>query len=365
MNLSRREFIKSAGTAAIAASALPAGAALEAFGVTVAFVGLDHIHTPQYLNAVYRHPGVRIKYLWDEDPARAKARAGQVGATVPEQIETIWSDPEVQGVVILSATDRHKALVLAAAQAGKGMFVEKPLGINREECADMVLAVEKAGVTFTTGYFMRTDPMHLFLKDEVAKGHFGTISRVWASNCHNGSLAGFFDHDWQWMADPKRAGVGAFGDLGTHKLDILMWIFGDVEKVTGLIEPVTRRYGDCDESGEALLQFKSGLAGSLAAGWVDIEDPVKLLISGTEGHAVIFRGQLFYRSLHLPGSSGQKPWQDFPKGPDEPIDQFLNTLAGSKDQPLVSIQDAASRVNVMSTIYAAAASGQWLKVPPV
>ena len=75
-----------------------------------------------------------------------------------------------------------------------------------------------------------------------------------------------------------------------------MWLFGDIESVTADIHPVTHRYGDCDETGEALLRFKNGIIGTLAAGWVDIEDPVKLLISGTQGHAVIVNGHLFYRS---------------------------------------------------------------------
>ena len=104
------------------------------------------------------------------------------------------------------------------------------------------------------------------------------------------------------MADPKIAGVRAFGDLGTHKLDILMWLFGGIESVTADIRPVTHRYGDCDETGEALIRFQSGVIGTLAAGWVDIEDPVKLLISGTQGHAVIFNDQLFYRSEKVSGS---------------------------------------------------------------
>jgi predicted dehydrogenase len=75
---------------------------------------------------------------------------------------------------------------------------------------------------------MRPDPRHLFLKDEIARGNLGTITRVRGSNCHNGSFGGWFDTEGRWMVDPKIAGVGAFGDPGTHKLDILMRRFGDV-----------------------------------------------------------------------------------------------------------------------------------------
>jgi predicted dehydrogenase len=361
MNITRRQFIKSTGTAAFAAAALPAFAQ-ESRRFSVAFVGVAHIHTPNYLKLVKNHPGVRIKYVWDHDPDRAARSASSAGALVPADLSAIWSDPEIAAVVILSETNRHHDLVLAAARAGKAIFAEKPLGINSRESREMAEAIEKAGVVFTTGYFMRTDPKHLFLKSEVASGHFGTITRVRGSNCHNGSLGGWFDKDWRWMADPKLAGVGAFGDLGTHKLDILMWLFGGIDSVTAAITPVTHRYGDCDETGEALIRFKSGVIGTLAAGWVDIEDPVKLLISGTQGHAVIFNDNLFYRSEKIPGSDSHLPWKDLPPATPEPMEQFLDAVGGAKDEPLVPAHEAAERVTVMMAMYEASRKSEWVKV---
>jgi len=357
----RREFIKQACVATLALAALPAWAQAGK-KITVAFVGVAHIHTPNYLNLVRKHPDVRIKYVWDHDPERAARRAREVDAQVPADLNAIWSDPEISAVIILSETDRHYDLVLAAARAGKNMFVEKPLGITSKQSDEMAAAIEKAGVIFTTGYFSRTDPKIIFLKSEVAAGHFGKISRVRASNCHSGSLGGWFDTEWRWMADPKIAGVGAFGDLGTHKLDILMWLFGGIESVAAEIHPVTGRYGECDETGEALLRFKNGIIGTLAAGWVDLEDPVTLLISGTEGHAVIVNNQLFYRSEKVAGSNAHKPWTDLPPAPPEPMDQFLAAVAGAKNEPLVSPVEAAARVTVMQAIYEAARDHKWVEV---
>jgi 1,5-anhydro-D-fructose reductase (1,5-anhydro-D-mannitol-forming) len=357
----RRDFIKTTGAAALAATVLPVWAQ-DTKKITVAFVGVAHIHTPHYLDLVKNHPGTQIKYVWDHDADRAARRAKEVGATVPADLNTIWSDPEISAVVILSETNRHHDLVLAAAKAGKNIYAEKPLGITAQESREMAAAIETAGVIFTTGYFMRTDPKHIFLKSEIAKGNFGIITRVRGSNCHNGSLGGWFDAEWRWMADPKIAGVGAFGDLGTHKLDILMWLFGGIESVTADIHPVTHRYGDCDETGEALIRFNSGVIGTLAAGWVDLEDPVKLLISGTQGHAVIFNDQLFYRSDKISGTDSSKPWTDLPPAAPEPMDQFLDTVAGTKDEPLVSPSEAAARVVVMEAMYKGARKQEWVKI---
>jgi predicted dehydrogenase len=361
-NLTRREFLKTTGAAAMAAGAMQSVWAQGDKKITVALVGGAHIHTPGFIDLVKKRDGVRVKSVWDHDPARAEKRAKELNAEVVNDVSKIMSDPEVQAVVVYSETNRHHDLVLAAAKAAKHMFVEKPLGITAKESLAMAEAIEGANLLFTTGYFMRTDPKHLFLKEEIAKGHFGKITRARGSNCHNGALEGWFDTEWRWMADPKIAGIGGFGDLGTHKLDILMWLLGDVDAVTADVKSVTGRYGDCDECGEGMIQFKNGVIGTLAAGWVDIEDPVQLLISGTEGHAVVVDNHLYYKSKHLPGSDSKDPYTKLPPASRPPMDQFLDAVAGAKDQPLVKPSEAAARVVVMEALYKGARERKWVKV---
>jgi 1,5-anhydro-D-fructose reductase (1,5-anhydro-D-mannitol-forming) len=357
----RRQFIRSATVASLAAAVPGALAAEQNKRVTLAFAGVAHIHTPGFIKLLKSRDDVRVKSVWDHDAARAGKRAKELDARVVGDVKEIWTDPEIAGVVICSETNRHRELVLAAARAGKHLFVEKPLGITAKESAEMAEAIEKANLLFTTGYFMRTDPRHLFLKDEIARGNFGQITRVRGSNCHSGSLGGWFDTEWRWMADPKIAGVGAFGDLGTHRLDILMWFFGEVESVTADIKSVTGRYGDCDESGEALIRFKNGITGTLAAGWVDVDDPVQLLISGTEGHAVIVRNDLYYKSKNVPDADGTEPLMKLPPRLPVPMNQFVDAVAG-KQQPLVTPREAAARVKVMEAMYRASRDRAWVKV---
>jgi predicted dehydrogenase len=361
-NVTRRTFLRNAGAAAVAAASFPSVLAAEnANPVTLAFVGCAHIHTPGFIDLLNRRKDVRVKSVWDHDRARAEKRATQLKADVVADAEEIWSDREIAGVVICSETNRHHPLVLAAAKSGKHMFVEKPLGITAEESREMADAIEKAGLLFTTGYFMRTDRKHLFLKDEIAKGQFGKITRARGSNCHSGSLGGWFDTEWRWMANPKIAGVGGFGDLGTHKLDILMWLLGDIDSVTADIRVVTGRYEDCDESGEGLIQFKNGTIGTLAAGWVDVADPVQLLISGTEAHAVIVNDRLYYKNKKVEEADGVEPFTKLPAAPPPPLNQFVDAVAGKKDQPLVTPREAAARVSVMEAMYKGASQRAWVK----
>jgi predicted dehydrogenase len=358
----RREFVQKVSYAGAALATLPAAslsAAENQKPVVLAFVGCAHIHTPGFITVLNRRKDVQVKYVWDHDLTRARRRAPHLDAEVVSDVKTIWEDPEVQGVVVCSETNRHHELVHGAAKARKHMFVEKPLGISAKESRSMAAAIEQAGVHFTTGYFMRGTPAHLFLKELVSKDAFGKITRVETWNCHSGSLGGWFDTEWRWMADPVQAGVGGFGDLGTHVLDIVMWIFGEVESATADIKIVTGRYENCDESGTGLLHFKHGVTGAVTAGWVDVANPVTLLLSGTEGHAMILNGDLYLQSSKLEGADGKQPWRQLPPAPPAPLEQFVDAVGGKRDVSLVSPAEAAARVSVMEAMYQGSRDRRW------
>ncbi len=328
--------------------------------ISVAILGTGHIHTPGFVKRLKERAGeVTVKAVWDHEAQRAEKVAGELGAAVAGSYADVLGDGEVQAVVICSETNRHEELVLATAAAKKHMFVEKPLGMSGKDAFAMAKAIEEAGVLFQTGYFMRGNPIYQFLRQHVAKGSFGKITRVRMSNCHKGSLGGWFDKDYRWMADPAIAGCGAFGDLGTHVLDIMLWMFGHVESVTADIKVVTGRYGDCDETGEGLMQFKSGAIGTLAAGWVDVVNPVPLLISGTEGHAHVDAGKLYFQSSKVEGADGKEPWKDLPEALPHAFELFLDAVMG-KSAPLVTPAEAALRSAVMEAFYEAVKTKTWV-----
>lgn len=327
----------------------------------LALVGCAHIHTPGFVERILKRDDVAVAAVWDHERERAATNAVKLGSEVVE-LDAIWGNCAIDAVVICSETNRHDELVTAAAIAGKHLFVEKPLGFGGADALAMSQTIEKAGVLFQTGYFKRSTPAHLFLKSALAKGWFGKVTRARHSNCHAGSLKGWFDSDWRWMADPEIAGCGAFGDLGTHSLDILMWLFGDrPERVAASIQVVTGRYGNCDESGEGMLIFPGNVIATLAAGWVDQANPVELLISGTEGHATVVNDKLYFQSAHVEGADGSQPWTDLPAAGPHAFDLFIDALVGKEPAlPLVTPREAAARSVVMEALYRAASSETWI-----
>jgi predicted dehydrogenase len=336
----------------------------------IAFVGVAHIHTPAFINTVLRRTDIKGTVVYDADPKRAKHAAEKLGAKIADVPEAVFADDTIKAVIICSQTSAHEPLVLAAAKAKKHMFVEKPLGMAGRDAFSMATAIQDSGLLFQTGYFQRSDPKNRFIKDQIAKGCLGKITRARGSNGHPGALYDWFKakpdavhEDWRWMADVQHSGVGGFGDLGTHALDILLWWLGDVTKATAQIDTVTNTYDGTDETGEGLMRFKSGAIASLAAGWVDQADPVKYLVSGTEGHIAVIEDKVHYvskKDAKFDGSTAVRK-NEMPAAAPHAFDLFLDALV-NKDLPvpLVGAREAAYRSAVMEAMYEGAKAGTWV-----
>jgi len=360
--VTRRDFVKTIGLAGAASLAGSAIEASEAKSISLALVGVAHMHTPMFLQILGLREDVKVASVWDRDPARAQQCAADCGAKAAKALDDVLGDKSISGVVILSETSLHAELATAAAKAGKHVFIEKPIGVGAKDAEAIAEAVEKAGVLFTTGYHLRTNPKYIFIKENLEKGNLGQVVRVQASFCNDAVLQAEFDGPWKWMTDPKWGALGSFADTGTHALDLLMWLMGDVEAVLADLRTVTGRYPHCDESGQAMIRFKNGVTGTISAGWIEPENPVGLLVAGTEGHAAIFNDRLHLRTEKVSGADGARPWGKLPPGPDHPLLQFVGAIAGQPGMPLVTAREAAARVKVMEAMYQSARERKWVTV---
>jgi crotonobetainyl-CoA:carnitine CoA-transferase CaiB-like acyl-CoA transferase len=92
----------------------------------VAFVGCGHIHAPDYARLLLKMDDVSVKYVWDHNADRGAQFAKAMNAKFVSDPKVIWADAAIKAAVICSETNRHRDLVLPAAEAKKHLFIELP-----------------------------------------------------------------------------------------------------------------------------------------------------------------------------------------------------------------------------------------------
>ena len=344
--------------------------------IKLGLLGASHIHTPGFSDRLKERYDVDVVAVWDPDTAIAKKYANKLECSVAANTSSLLSIASLNAVVILSQTNLHEMLVQEAVGANKHCFVEKPLGLGLHDAFQIREAVIDAGVMFQTGYFKRGLPINLYLRQLINDSAFGDISRI---RIDWGSEAVFKDKfnastDWSWMADQSQAGVGAFGDLGTHSIDLLLFLMdktSKLEAVTASFSSPLNSYPDCEECGEALLRFENGTIATISSSWIDMAQPTSVIISGTEGHAAVHNppgtndargGELFLISRNIKGATGLEPWKDLPAPWPTPLDLFLDAVINDCPENLVSIGDAAHRCQVMDALIEAANDRRWVMI---
>jgi predicted dehydrogenase len=331
--------------------------------IEVALVGVTHCHIEGFVKRIGARDDVNVRSVWDRDVGRAAAVAKAHNTEIAD-LKNILKDPAVAGVVVYSETDQHQEMIARIAEAGKAMFVEKPLGLGADDAYAARDAILEAGVLFQMGYFSRGDPLLQFVREHISMGSFGKITRIRCCNAHNGALRRALAGPFEWMTDPARAGGGGYADLGTHALDVMLWLlrFSEVVEATATLGSGIGAYASgCDELGEGLMRMKDGCIGSLAASWDDLGRPLPLQVMGTEGYAYIADGKLYFKSDHVDGADGSEWTGKLPEKLPHALDIFFDHLCGRDIHPLVTVEEAAQSSAVMEALMLGAKERAWVR----
>ena len=170
---------------------------------------------------------------------RAEAFASQWGYG---SVETDWraliDRDDIDLIDIAAPNDVHHDIAIAAAQAGKMVMCEKPLGRSAAESAEMVAAVEKAGVPNMVWYNYRRIPAVSLAKKLIDDGQLGRIFHYRAKFLQDWTIAADLPQGGEglWRLDKSVAGSGVTGDLLAHCIDTAMWLNGGINSVTAMTE---------------------------------------------------------------------------------------------------------------------------------
>ena len=204
------------------------------------FMGRTHSNAFLQVNRFFDVPYRPVlKAVCARNADRATAFAKNWGY---EAVETDWRSlvarKDIDLVDIASPNDTHAEIAIAAAQAGKMVLCEKPLGRNAAESQAMVQAVETAHVPNMVWYNYRRVPAVVLLKDLIVKGHLGRIFHYRAKFLQDWTISADLPQGGEglWRLDVGVAGSGVTGDLLAHCIDTALWLNGPVSEVTAMTE---------------------------------------------------------------------------------------------------------------------------------
>ena len=239
-----------------------------------AFMGRAHSNAYRQVSAFFS-PSLtpRMKVICGRTRDKVEQVARQFGW---DEAATDWraviARPDIQLVDISTSVDSHADIAIAAAEAGKAVFCEKPLARNVQEADAMLAAVRRAGVANMVCHNYRRAPAVMLAHRLIAEGALGTIRH----------FRGTYLQEWlvnpdaprSWRLDRTKAGAGTLGDLGSHVIDLARFLVGEISDVTGAVEtfikdrplpddPSRRVPVSVDDAAAAVVRFAGGALGTI------------------------------------------------------------------------------------------------------
>ena len=209
--------------------------------------------------ALYMAPGSALHAVMRRDKAKAEDFARRHGAAVAyDNVDDLLADPYVDAVYIATPPHLHCAQTVAAARAGKRVLVEKPMALDFAECQTMISACKEADVSLHVAYYRRFYPKFVFAKKMLDDGAIGAVL---GANLLMRQMSG----SGGWRVDPKVSGGGHFVDVGSHRLDMTLYLLGgDLSGAAGFAQNHLKLH---DAENDVSVSFQTTTGAVVSAGF--------------------------------------------------------------------------------------------------
>lgn len=233
-----------------------AGGAPAVKGVLqAALVGAGNLARWAHMPNLKKIADVNVRAVYSANGARGKSYGIRFGAAYScSEYQQILEDREIDLVVIVSRNQDHASQALAALRAGKHVFLEKPMCLTEEECADLRRAVEETGRVLTVGFNRRFAPYYVELKKQLKRR---TGPAVVQCRMNSPGISGGY-----WMADPSIG--GAILGEACHFVDLMYWLLeSEPMRVSAYSLPQGKKQPIGENNLAASFQFADGSIGNL------------------------------------------------------------------------------------------------------
>ena len=351
--------------------------------VKIGIIGCGGIAVGKHLPALSKMDDVELVAFCDIVTDRAEEAAqkyGIAGAKVFTDYKELLKVEEIDVVHVLTPNIDHSYITVDALYAGKHVMCEKPMAINTVEAQKMLDAAKATGKKLTIGYQNRFRPDSLYLKKLCENGDLGEIYYARAVAVRRRAVP-----TWGVFLDGEKQGGGPLIDIGTHALDLTLWMMDNYEPemVTGTVyhklggkKDAANIFGSWDpdkftveDSAFGFIRFKNGATVYLESSWALntlLVDEAKTILCGTEAGADMIEG------LRINGEKFSKMYTTIPDlkaggvafydgAAMNPADMeartWINHVKG-EGELLTTPEQAIVVTKILEAIYESAASGK-------
>lgn len=233
----------------------------------------------QLAAASRRSQAVEIVRCFARSPDRRQAFAEEYGGRPAASFEELLEDPEVDALLLATPHSTHTEMIVAAAEAGKHLFVEKPLTLEAAEGRRAAAAAEAAGVVLQVGHHRRRQPGNRRLRQLVEDGDLGVVHLLEATM----HVPKYQEPIPGWRADPDESPAGGMTALGVHMVDTFHYLVGATTRVQAYSKRILGRW-DVDDATVVGFEFDSGPLGYLGTSLV-LPKRCDVAVYGTESVA--------------------------------------------------------------------------------
>jgi predicted dehydrogenase len=215
-------------------------------------------------------------------PARAVEFAQRHGVRMLADYAAVLADPDVDAVVLATPHSLHTEQIVQAAEAGKHVFVEKPLGLSAADAERATQACARHGVTLAVGYNWRFQPALREIRRMLDDGRLGTLLHLEGNFC--GPSAYRFGRE-HWRHDRDEVPAGGMTGRGVHVVDAMLYLAGHIASVHAQSFRLAQDFG-VDDTTSMLLRFANGPTGYLGT-VIATAETWRLQVFGSKGWAEV------------------------------------------------------------------------------
>jgi predicted dehydrogenase len=238
-------------------------------------IGIGDITTKRVIPALLEEKRSELWGIVTRDPAKA----APYGVRAFTDLDAAMAAGGADAVYVASPVFLHAPQTLASLRAGKQVLCEKPMAMNYAGAKSMVEAARAVAKTLGVAYYRRAYPKVGRAKELIRDGAIGQplLAYITCQDWRSGEGA-----ERTWLLDPIQAGGGPLFDIGSHRIDVLNFLFGEPRRVAGQLSNAVHSL-DVEDCATVLIEYASKVRGIVDVRWNSRVRRDELRIIGTEG----------------------------------------------------------------------------------